>query len=535
MNKETRTYRLYSKNLNDNKFNHLKNYAENILIYKNRVSTEISSEILKYSDMSKFDIVKLFGNSKSPLEIPEGIRGNDLQKAVADVIFSFENKNRTVKEKMQFKVQKSIKISKYKRKTKNNVPGDIKEYKVIKKSTKFTKTMTFLAKSGYTDIIENLKNISEFKNKNIELFFKDVIYFLEKFGEDRLLRLALQKRKRIIEKFNYPIVFKELSFRTASQSNEGFLRNHKGYTNAVIILPKVNGRYIVIPTNFSLDYHGHLNSFKSKEFTVKIEKDRVSVFTTKETEVKKPVINKKKIMGVDTNLKHNLFSTSINETIDYDRKMFNGYVKFLKKIDKKENLSKGEEKQKNLWMVRIENMLKQKCSELIDLAIKNNKDHIVLEDLELFAKSFVRSLDLEGFKYSRLVRMLKLSGLIKYIKSIAIKKGIQITIINPHYTSQMCNCCGHISWENRITQEVFKCVLCGDSRNADLNSSFNIALIGINETQEVLENSMLKEDSSSWFVPKFSNKEIIRTRLEDIITQDAFQQNRKILLDFIYS
>ena len=46
---------------------------------------------------------------------------------------------------------------------------------------------------------------------------------------------------------------------------------------------------------------------------------------------------------------------------------------------------------------------------------------------------------------------------------------------------------------------------------------------------------MLKEDSSSWFVPKFSNKEIIRTRLEDISTQDAFQQNRKILLDFIYS
>ena len=127
-------------------------------------------------------------------------------------------------------------------------------------------------------------------------------------------------------------------------------------------------------------------------------------------------------MGVDTNLKHNLFSTSINETIDYDRKMFNGYVKFLKKIDKKENLSKGEEKQKNLWMVRIKNMLKQKCSELIDLAINNNKDHIVLEDLELFAKSFVRSLDLEGFKYSRLVRMLKLSGLINYIKSIAIKK-----------------------------------------------------------------------------------------------------------------
>ena len=62
-------------------------------------------------------------------------------------------------------------------------------------------------------------------------------------------------------------------------------------------------------------------------------------------------------MGVDTNLKHNLFSTSINETIDYDRKMFNGYVKFLKKIDKKENLSKGEEKQKKLWMVRIKNIL----------------------------------------------------------------------------------------------------------------------------------------------------------------------------------
>lgn len=47
------------------------------------------------------------------------------------------------------------------------------------------------------------------------------------------------------------------------------------------------------------------------------------------------------------------------------------------------------------------------------------------------------------------------------------------------YSSQECNSCGHISKENRPTQELFKCVKCGHSGNADHEASITILNRGI--------------------------------------------------------
>ena len=46
--------------------------------------------------------------------------------------------------------------------------------------------------------------------------------------------------------------------------------------------------------------------------------------------------------------------------------------------------------------------------------------------------------------------------------------------INPAYTSQRCNECGYISSKNRKTQEIFLCVECNHSDNADINAAKNI-------------------------------------------------------------
>lgn len=51
--------------------------------------------------------------------------------------------------------------------------------------------------------------------------------------------------------------------------------------------------------------------------------------------------------------------------------------------------------------------------------------------------------------------------------------------VNPKYTSQKCNCCGHISSENRLSQEKFSCTNCGHQQNADLNAAKNILGEGI--------------------------------------------------------
>lgn len=46
--------------------------------------------------------------------------------------------------------------------------------------------------------------------------------------------------------------------------------------------------------------------------------------------------------------------------------------------------------------------------------------------------------------------------------------------VNPQYTSQTCNRCGHVAKENRLTQSEFRCVSCGHTANADQNAAQNI-------------------------------------------------------------
>ncbi len=47
--------------------------------------------------------------------------------------------------------------------------------------------------------------------------------------------------------------------------------------------------------------------------------------------------------------------------------------------------------------------------------------------------------------------------------------------INPAYTSQTCNACGHCDAKNRQSQAVFVCRACGHAAHADVNAARNIA------------------------------------------------------------
>jgi putative transposase len=51
--------------------------------------------------------------------------------------------------------------------------------------------------------------------------------------------------------------------------------------------------------------------------------------------------------------------------------------------------------------------------------------------------------------------------------------------VNPKFTSQKCNSCGHIAKENRLNQADFHCVSCGHRQNADFNAAKNILGEGI--------------------------------------------------------
>jgi putative transposase len=53
-------------------------------------------------------------------------------------------------------------------------------------------------------------------------------------------------------------------------------------------------------------------------------------------------------------------------------------------------------------------------------------------------------------------------------------RGIQVVKVDPRHTSQMCSKCGHQTRNNRRSQSLFLCRVCGYCLNADLNASINI-------------------------------------------------------------
>lgn len=524
----TKSYSFYSKNLNVGKFNSFLKKAEAIRDYKNALSREISFCLLKYTEVSKFEFIKMFGTQTNHLKPSPLLRGNEIQKAAVDVFDAYQNKIMQIKQKMSFALQKGVEVEYYKRNTKHNKKGDVRSYEIKTKSTPLTKTMTFLARYGSENTIHYVNKGAD-QNNDKQAFYTTLKSHIEKFGLQRLLKLAYSKRTQILNKYNHSITFISLSYRSAIQSNDPLIQNskNKSFSNGTISIPSFNGKHMFVPTTFNVDHHGHLNQYTSKEYIVYVElkRKRIRLITTKEsTENISP--EGTEYLAVDTNIKHNLFATSDGTNIDMDRDLFHGYVAFLKKYQAKKEHSTGETHQFELWQERILCMLKNKARELVDHAIASGKDHIIMEDLGNFGKSFVKSEEFNGFKYSRLSRLLNLASLNKIVKSICKKLGVRLTLIPSHYTSQWCFDCGHIDRANRNTQETFQCVCCDTTANADFHSSRAILRIG---SSDVLKSSMLVRDKSSDWIPKKLSKGFIRKLLEEITTKSTFQLNCQTL------
>lgn len=56
--------------------------------------------------------------------------------------------------------------------------------------------------------------------------------------------------------------------------------------------------------------------------------------------------------------------------------------------------------------------------------------------------------------------------------------GSHLVVVPPHYTSQTCPACGHVSADNRRTQAQFRCVACGIEEHADVVGAINILRAG---------------------------------------------------------
>ena len=98
-------------------------------------------------------------------------------------------------------------------------------------------------------------------------------------------------------------------------------------------------------------------------------------------------------------------------------------------------------------------------------------------------------------------------GDIEKTVKILEKRGIRVHLTQAHYSSQQCPHCGHISRDNRPTQEEFNCTNCNHENNADSNSAINLKF---RYTNVLLKSKLHKLDKYNRMIPKIMKKEKIK-------------------------
>lgn len=525
---KTKTYSYYCQDLNDGKLDILKLKAINLRKFKNEISMAVCDNPLLYINETKFDWINSFR-----IRIDQ-CNNQDISNAISDVFVSYQNKRDKFIKNTKIKSSCGFKKELYKRNGKNFKKGDIKQFEQKFKDTRLSMVVTYLVRYYNETLIDYIKNNKSLNQKQQSLR-DDVIHYINKFG-DRLICLVKSIQSRVINNvFKNPINFESLTFTSTTEQKQNIIvknKNTHSVYNAYIILSgqKTPDGKIIIPTKHSDRHHGNIKNYYKEldkknqrriSYTVLFERNnRIRIVLSRQKD-EMIVRNKTKYYGVDVNVKHNLFCDKHNNTIDYDRKLFDDYISFIKKCDSKLKFKKEKKEKvelcrrdklvKSNWQVRIKDMLKRKSNYLVKQAIELGMDHIVMEDLQLMGKSYGRSEEFMDFKYSRLIRLLNLANLKNIVSGIAAKNGLQCTFIQPHYTSQTCDKCGNIEKGNRVVQEEFKCTACGFESNADTHSASNIE---DRLKVDVLRLSLLNE-SNGLFTLKRLSKESIKNILLD--------------------
>lgn len=188
--------------------------------------------------------------------------------------------------------------------------------------------------------------------------------------------------------------------------------------------------------------------------SVIIHKNYVQFSFEIETGKKKEITN---CIGIDTGI-NCLASLSTGEQIGKDVKY---YIEIIKRR------KSGSKNQKRAIIT-----LKEYLSRVAKIIIESDISLVVIEDL----KNITTGTKLKG-RLSRSIRSSigkwNVSYWLKRVEEKCEENRVSFRRINPRYTSQTCNCCGHVDRKNR-NGEKFRCLLCGHKANADINAAKNI-------------------------------------------------------------
>lgn len=512
-----------SNDLTRLKYDELYHFAIILRDHKNTVSECVNNNFKKYIDYKRLDFLKemravYYGAMPSSFDY----------QLYGQVYDSYQNKFDSVKNNLKFETIHYICCETYKRTTKKHKQGSFKSVKKEIKHTDLSMCLTYLARYGSETTLEyitNQLNTNGLDNDKRK-YYNNILRCINKFGFDRLYKLALSKRNRIINKYaEKPITFKKLTFSGRSRKKLilDYNKRFGSVINAFISLSGFDRKSFVIPVRFSKDYHGKIKDyFKSTpdyEYTITFNEKtkQVNIHLCKDGERYIPEITDstdQNTIGIDVNCKHNLFALSNEVTYDYDRKLVSDYCRLCTEIDhsKKQNkeykVGKRKQFKLNKLKLKITKSEQQLISDICKQLSNQGVSHIVMEDLDNgFGKCYVKDKTNDGINYNRKVKFLGLSSLKNEFDHIARKYDIGVSTIQSSYTSKMCPVCGCIDDDNRTSQEEFECIECGYKENADINAAINIR----NRVLfAVLRDKLLKQLDNGTFEPKKLKREKVK-------------------------
>lgn len=537
-----------SDELTECKYNQLYNFALQLRNHKQNISIEFNKNVEYYLEMGKFGFITYMRK-----KFPGLISGYFDGSLYGQIFDSYKNRYEQFVSKIKFVYRKFQEFQLYKKDCKSGKKGTLNYIKYKNKTTDLSQTLTYLAKCDkpldINYLVNKLQNPNTLNKHQIQKY-NSIIKCINKFGYERLWNLAQRKRNRILSQYKEPINFTSLTFDGEVKRKTCILRNKnhrsKISTFASITIPINNKLAIIdIPIKYSSKYHGpRTNYFKKPNksgccsYFYKImfdEYNKEVIFQYCLTNVQKEIpCNKTNFVGVDVNVKNNLFALSDGSVYDYDRKLISDYIDELNKVDKLKKqaklqktpyqVSRKRQHMLNKFQDSIKHMNERLISDVCKDLVTKGFDHVVLENLDnSFSKSYVKNNEFDE-KYNRLNHILRIGSIKEQFKSIALKYGISVSFVQAEYTSQLCPICGSIHKENRLNQEEFCCCECGYSANADFNAASNIKN---RVEQTVFANSLLNKQSDGSYLPKNLTHEQVCDKIHKGVIQLLKQKSYK--------
>ena len=502
-----------SDNLTKNKYNQLELVAIPLLEFKNQLSEIINNNIMQFINMTKYQFIDYFRKL-----YPKHISSYFEEGLYSQVYTCYQNRFDSIIKQISFKKRIFVKFNLYKRNTKDHKKGDLKSVTYKNETTNLSLTLTYLARYGSENIIEYIKTIynNDKTTDDKRKFYDIILKVINKFGFNRLYNLALSKRNRILNNYQKdPIEFTSLTITGKTSKIKQIIEynsNRQSKITAFISINGINDKWgdvFDIPVKYSHKFHGDISDYQkdiSSQYiytlTFDFKHKEVDVILCKDGERKLPE-NKVNYIGIDVNLKHNLFALSDGSFYDFDRQFVDDYVKELNKLDElKKNKEYKQGKRSLIKFKTLQQKIKSRNQKLISDICKDLKtkgyDHVVLENLDnSFGKNYSKNEEYDE-KYNRLSHILQIGSLKDEFKHIAIKYDISVSFVQAEYTSQMCFECGCIDSDNRQNQEDFICVECGCAMNADTHAAINIR----NRVSETVFHTLLNKQPDGSFMPK---------------------------------